>query len=82
MRVLLLLKLLDDPRVVTEIERYKWIESERVGKDIGKEKAAMEWIRAYGPIWVKLHKPVEYKLLHEQLCVEAGDKGSVILLRK
>jgi len=72
MRVLLLLRLLDDPRVVTEIERYKWIESERVGKDIGKEKAAREWINAYGLIWVRLHKPVEYRLLHEHLCAGAG----------
>ncbi|MFH0762860.1 MAG: hypothetical protein V1925_03095 [Candidatus Omnitrophota bacterium] len=60
MRILLLLKLLDDPRVVAEIERYKWIESEKVGRDIGKDRAAMEWIRAYGNIWLNLHKSQEY----------------------
>jgi len=63
MRILLFLKLLDDPRVIQEIERYKWIESERVGKDIGKERAAMEWIRAYGHIWLKIHKPQKYKAM-------------------
>jgi len=54
------LRLLDDERVVKEIERYKWIESERIGKDIGREKAAWEWIKAYGHIWLKIHKPKEY----------------------
>lgn len=61
MRILLLLRLLDDPRVIAEIERYKWIESEKIGSDIGPERAAMEWIRAYGKIWLKLHKPQEYQ---------------------
>lgn len=66
MRIFLLLKLLDDPRVVREIERYKWIESERVGWDIGRERAAMEWIRAYGCIWLKIHKPREYREMLER----------------
>ena len=70
MRILIFLRLLDDPRVIQEIERYKWIESERVGKDIGKERATMEWIRAYGHIWLKIHKPDEYrKMMEESLVV-------------
>jgi hypothetical protein len=65
MDALAFLRLLDDERVVAEIERYKWIESERVGKDIGKERAAWEWIRAYGHIWLKIHKSAEYQKMTE-----------------
>jgi extradiol dioxygenase family protein len=61
MDALYFLRLLDDERVVSEIERYKWIESERLGKDIGKERAAWEWIKAYGHIWLKIHKTREYQ---------------------
>jgi hypothetical protein len=32
---------------VREIEKYKWIESERRGYDIGFGQAAMEWIDLY-----------------------------------
>lgn len=78
MRVLILLRLLDDTRVVKEIERYKWIESERIGKDIGKERAAMEWLRAYGLIWLKLHKPVEYRLLRQQISVESPNNNPTV----
>jgi hypothetical protein len=65
MDILCFLRLLDDRRVVDEIERYKWIESEKLGKDIGRERAAMEWIRAYGEIWLKLNKPLEYKQMQQ-----------------
>lgn len=66
MRSLIFLRLLDDKRVAEEIERYKWIESERIGRDIGKETAALEWIKAYGHIWLKIHKPCEYRLFTEE----------------
>jgi hypothetical protein len=29
---------------INEIEKYKWIESERAGFDIGRNRAAKEWI--------------------------------------
>lgn len=34
-------------RQLEEILKYKWIESEKVGYDIGFERAAREWIRKY-----------------------------------
>ncbi len=34
-----------------EIMKYKWIESEKEGHDIGTEKAAKEWVEKYGSIW-------------------------------
>jgi hypothetical protein len=32
---------------VQEIQKYKWIESERHRHDIGFERAALEWINLY-----------------------------------
>jgi hypothetical protein len=34
-----------------EILRYKWIESERVGHDIGFERALLEWIMKHRSAW-------------------------------
>jgi len=34
-----------------EILRHKWIESERVGKDIGFERALLEWTRNHRDAW-------------------------------
>lgn len=34
-----------------EIMRHKWIESERLGKDIGFERALTEWTRLHRPAW-------------------------------
>jgi hypothetical protein len=44
-------KLLQDKRVIEEINRHKWIESEKAGHDIGFEKAAAEWITRYADDW-------------------------------
>lgn len=34
-----------------EITKYKWIESEKAGKDIGWERAVREWMAQYFPQW-------------------------------
>ena len=34
-----------------EINKYKWIESEKTGKDIGMERATREWMAKYFPQW-------------------------------
>lgn len=34
-----------------EILKYKWLESERLGYDIGFEKALLEWIRKHREKW-------------------------------
>ena len=38
-----------------EIKKYKWIESEKAGRDIGWERAAREWLQNYFPGW-KRHR--------------------------
>jgi hypothetical protein len=34
-----------------EILRHKWIESEKIGQDIGFEKALLDWIVKYRSAW-------------------------------
>jgi hypothetical protein len=34
-----------------EILRHKWIESEKIGRDIGFEKALLDWIIKYRSAW-------------------------------
>lgn len=37
-----------------EIERHKWIESEKAGRDLGEE-AAMDWIHRYAATFREAH---------------------------
>ena len=34
-----------------EIQRHKWLESERLGYDIGFERALLDWIRKHRDAW-------------------------------
>jgi len=36
-----------------EILKHKWIESEKVGEDIGFERALLDWIRKHRESWRK-----------------------------
>jgi hypothetical protein len=44
--------------VIEEINRHKWIESEKAGYDIGFARAAMEWVELYYNDWLaeKMHQ--------------------------
>ena len=37
--------------VVEEIMRYKWLESEKLGRDIGTNEAASQWIAKHYELW-------------------------------
>jgi hypothetical protein len=39
-----------------EILRHKWLESEKLGHDIGFERALMDWIRKYRDQWRSARK--------------------------
>ena len=41
--------------VIKEILDYKWLESEKVGFDIGMSRAAREWINNYYDDWFKFN---------------------------
>lgn len=40
-----------------EILRHKWIESEKAGKDIGFERALLDWIRKHRDGWRATRRP-------------------------
>jgi hypothetical protein len=48
-------ELLRDPGVINEINRYKWIQSEKVGSDIGFERASRDWINSYSGTYLNHH---------------------------
>jgi hypothetical protein len=48
-------ELLKDRDIINEINRHKWIESEKAGVDIGFERAAREWINAYSKQYLSKH---------------------------
>jgi hypothetical protein len=54
-------RLLKDQRVVEEIKRHLWLESEKAGGDIGFDTAAEDWLNKYAQAWLKYHMP-EYML--------------------
>lgn len=58
-------ELLKDKRVVEEINRHLWIESEKAGHDIGFENATNDWLKRFSAEWVKYNtpnKPADNKL--------------------
>jgi len=48
-------KLLRNKKVIEEINRHKWLESEIAGYDIGPEAAAEDWIKKHAAVWVAYH---------------------------
>jgi phosphotransferase system HPr (HPr) family protein len=42
-----------------EIEKHKYLRSEKEGRDIGKTRAAEEWCEKYAPIWRAEHESLE-----------------------
>jgi len=55
--------LLKDKRVIEEINRHLWIESQKAGYSIGIERATDEWLRLYAEGWMKFHMPRKYAFL-------------------
>ena len=48
-------ELLKDKDVLDEINKYKWLESEKAGSDIGFERASREWIETYSRQYFTQH---------------------------
>ena len=60
MKISDLRELLKDKRVVEEINKHLWIESQKAGYSIGIERATDEWLRLYAEGWLKYNRPAEY----------------------
>ncbi len=50
-------ELLNNRQVLEEIARHQWIESEKVGRDIGFETAAEDWLKRFSKAWMDYHLP-------------------------
>ena len=48
-------KLLCNKKVIEEINRHKWLESEIAGYDIGFEAAAEDWLKNHAAVWIAYH---------------------------
>jgi len=55
--------LLKDKRVMEEINKHLWIESQKAGYSIGLERATDEWLKLYSEGWMKYHMPERYSKL-------------------
>ena len=52
-------KLLKDKRVIDEINRHLWIESEKRGYNIGFEQATQDWFENFSKSWMKYYMPTK-----------------------
>lgn len=52
--------LLQDKRVVEEINKHLWIESQKAGYSIGIERATEEWLETHAYDWMKYNMPEKY----------------------
>ncbi len=59
MKITDLRELLQDKRVVEEINKHLWIESQKAGYSIGIERATDEWLRLYAEGWMKYNMPAK-----------------------
>lgn len=72
MKISELRKLLKDKRVIEEINKHLWIESQKAGYSIGIERATDEWLRLYAAGWMKYNEPGKYNRM-----MNKGRKKSV-----
>lgn len=56
-------ELLKDKRVIEEINKHLWIESQKAGYSIGMVRATDEWLQLYALEWMKYHEPEKYQKL-------------------
>jgi len=73
MKINELRELLKDKRVIEEINKHLWIESQKAGYSIGVERATDEWLRLYATGWMKYHEPRKYNRM-----MNAKEKKKVI----
>ena len=58
-------ELLKDKKVIEEINKHLWIESQKAGYSIGIERATDEWMRLYAEGWLKYHEPVKHNHMYK-----------------
>lgn len=56
------IELLKNAEVLEEINRHRWIESEKAGTDLSFETAAKDWLERFSDGWIAYHKPAATSL--------------------
>jgi len=69
-------ELLKDKRVIEEINKHLWIESQKAGYSIGIERATDEWLRLYAEGWLKYNRPKEYSQVKKNKDMAGAAKRS------
>ena len=70
-------KLLKNKKVIEEINRHRWIESERAGHDIGFERASTQWLDEFSKAWMQYHMPKQKaSVLRSIFGKKSSPKGS------
>ena len=64
--------LLKDKRVVEEINKHLWIESQKSGYSIGIERATDEWRRLYAEGWMRYNMPEEFDRMRKRKSKKAA----------
>ena len=59
-------ELLNNKGVVEEINRHRWLESEKAGHDIGFQPAAEDWLKRFSTAWMQYHTPEKLKARPEK----------------
>ncbi len=59
-------ELLKDQRVVEEVNKHLWIESQKAGYSIGIERATDEWLRLHAEDWFKYNQPEKFQKLNKK----------------
>lgn len=65
----------DNYTQIQEIERHKWIESEKVGHDIGSVRAALDWTERYAHLWRNEREALERNGFQARIMVVTLDRG-------
>ncbi|MEX2382858.1 MAG: hypothetical protein WD490_10770 [Opitutales bacterium] len=58
-----------------EILKYKWLESEKAGYDIGFERALLDWIRKYRDNWRESRRAASRNMQSEKNQKSPGSAG-------
>ncbi len=61
-----IIELLKDKRVIDEIHKHLWIESQKAGVNIGVERATEEWMHLYAREWVRYNWPEKYAQINKR----------------
>ncbi|MDP8212982.1 MAG: hypothetical protein P9X22_06820 [Candidatus Zapsychrus exili] len=58
--------LLKDKRVIEEINKHLWVESQKLGYSMGIEQATDEWIKMHGSEWMRYNMAEKYEKIKKR----------------